>query len=367
MAAAERSLALLCVGYLSLPGFDQDIHHSDIRALVFQGYYCFLEYAFAYWGRHVERTILSQKNNGEEANCELAEAIEVFIDMHWIEPPNMIPTPKSILDTTRNLERRQNLSKIACAVHMTKRQLHAVGKQSPEEQVLSLHRTIERVRSALEECSLSLHNTDVFEEMYGLDVFRCPRLNCTRFYNGFPTRELRGEHVLKHERSFFCSFPGCHFAILGCSTLKELQKHENEAHGTLDMDDDNDFPELPPQKTSFDCGKCDATFTRKHNLKIHMRSHDAPNERKFVCATCGKGFARQGDRTRHQSTHHSEARTFTCGGKLKNGTSWGCGTTFNRADTLSRHYKSEKGRACKLPLEEEEAEIESSTPAIEEQ
>ncbi|KAF2661287.1 hypothetical protein K491DRAFT_748233 [Lophiostoma macrostomum CBS 122681] len=365
IASTERSLALLCVGYLSLPGFDQVIPHSVIRARVFQGYYCFLEYAFAYWGQHVERAALSRKSNDEKEDCELAEAVDVFIDMHWTEPQIVIPTPRSIMDALRILERRQNLSKVASAVHITKRQLHATGKMSAEEQVLSLHGTIERVRSTLEDCSLSLHNTDMFEEMYGLDVFRCPRISCTRFYNGFPTPTLREDHVRKHERSFFCSFPGCHVAILGCSTLKELQKHDNEAHGIIDMDDDNDFPELPPQKTSFECEKCDATFTRKHNLKIHMRTHDAPNERKFVCATCGEGFARQGDRTRHQNTHKPGAPTFMCGGELQNGAPWGCGTTFKRADTLSRHYKSEKGRACKLPLEEEEAaEAMSSTPGI---
>lgn len=354
---------MLCLGYLSLPGFDPDIEPTDIEANIPLGYYGLFDYAYAYWARHFERSITTQKS--DESLHELAEAIGVFIDMHWIEPRAKVLVPKSTLERLSTLKQERNFDKIARAVHVARKQLNTSGKPASDEHVLALGPILERVRAELESNSSMIDDGDRFRQMYGQDIFKCPRLNCTRFYNGFPTRQLRDDHVPKHERSYFCSFPSCHLAVFGCATVKELQKHENDAHGTIDFDEDDDFPGTPAEKASFDCNQCDAKFTRKHNLKIHMRTHEAPNEKNFVCATCGKGFARQGDRTRHQSTFHSGPKTFTCGGTLKNGTTWGCGRTFNRADVLTRHFKSEKGRTCRLPLEEEEAsEASASTPHI---
>ncbi|KAF2691375.1 hypothetical protein K458DRAFT_288604, partial [Lentithecium fluviatile CBS 122367] len=183
------------------------------------------------------------------------------------------------------------------------------------------------------------------------------RVNCVHFYNGFATQLERNEHVLLHERAYYCSFSGCHMSKFGHATLKELQKHEVDYHQTIGLDDDDEeYPEIPPEKVTFDCELCDATFTRKHNLKNHIRlKHSGPNIESFLCPTCGRRFARHGDRTRHESTAHSKANKFICGGTLSNGTGWGCGRAFNRWDVLNRHWKSEKGKACILSKREQEA------------
>lgn len=151
-------------------------------------------------------------------------------------------------------------------------------------------------------------------------------------------------------------------AILGCTTLRELHRHENEYHGSFNLDDDEqEYPEMSPEKTSFQCTQCDAKFTRNNNLKIHMRKHIAPNEKAFICPQCGKSFARLGDRTRHESTTHSSAKIFACGGTLQDGTPWGCGREFNRGDMLNRHWKSEKGKTCISAKQKEEADDAIST------
>ncbi|KAF2116189.1 hypothetical protein BDV96DRAFT_645526 [Lophiotrema nucula] len=364
-AAEELALTSLCAGYLTFPSFESKFE-PDIGYYGFVdyiGYYGFVDYAYAYWSRHLEKALSTPKTAKEVQ--DLAETLGVFIDMHWDDLRSITPTPKSILVRLKALKDERNFEKIACAVHMARKLLHAPsGLLSPNERVLRLGDSVSRIRRLIEILRSEDEDWRKHEVAYGSDVYKCPRLNCNRFYNGFATCQLRDEHVQKHERSYFCSFPGCHMALLGCTTLKELQKHERDFHEALDFEDEADFPELPPEKVSFDCTQCDAKFTRKHNLKIHMRTHDAPNEKSFVCSICGKTFARQGDRTRHESTLHSGPKEFTCGGQLQNGAKWGCGRVFNRADVLNRHYRSEKGRACKLPLEEEESEMTlTSTPA----
>jgi hypothetical protein len=73
-----------------------------------------------------------------------------------------------------------------------------------------------------------------------------------------------------------------------------------------------------------------------------------------VCTVCGKAFARQHDRKRHEGLHSGEKK-FVCKGELKQGGQWGCGRRFARADALGRHFRSEAGRICIKPLLDEEA------------
>ncbi|PFH63353.1 hypothetical protein XA68_13810 [Ophiocordyceps unilateralis] len=68
---------------------------------------------------------------------------------------------------------------------------------------------------------------------------------------------------------------------------------------------------------------------------------------------CGKAFARQHDRKRHESLHSGQKK-FVCKGDLKAGGQWGCGRRFARADALGRHFRSEAGRICIKPLLDEE-------------
>ncbi|KDQ21281.1 hypothetical protein BOTBODRAFT_99602 [Botryobasidium botryosum FD-172 SS1] len=83
---------------------------------------------------------------------------------------------------------------------------------------------------------------------------------------------------------------------------------------------------------------CGSTFTRRFNLRGHLRSHT--EERPFVCEWpgCGKGFARQHDCKRHQALHSSKSGQHTCEG---------CSKTFSRMDALNRHLRSEGGSGCR--------------------
>ncbi|KAH9912279.1 hypothetical protein B0H21DRAFT_773938 [Amylocystis lapponica] len=83
---------------------------------------------------------------------------------------------------------------------------------------------------------------------------------------------------------------------------------------------------------------CGSTFTRRFNLRGHLRSHTA--ERPFLCEWpgCNKGFARQHDCKRHQALHASRSQPNVC---------QGCGKSFSRLDALNRHLRSEGGAECR--------------------
>ncbi|KAF6761259.1 hypothetical protein DFP72DRAFT_35787 [Ephemerocybe angulata] len=73
---------------------------------------------------------------------------------------------------------------------------------------------------------------------------------------------------------------------------------------------------------------CGSTFTRRFNLRGHLRSHT--EERPYVCEWpgCKKGFARQHDCKRHQALHTAKSQSNVC---------LGCKKTFSRLDALNRH------------------------------
>ncbi|KAG2015390.1 zinc finger and SCAN domain-containing protein 5, variant 2 [Coprinopsis cinerea AmutBmut pab1-1] len=78
---------------------------------------------------------------------------------------------------------------------------------------------------------------------------------------------------------------------------------------------------------------CGSTFTRRFNLRGHLRSHT--EERPYVCEWpgCKKGFARQHDCKRHQALHTAKSQNNIC---------LGCKKTFSRLDALNvRHHSSD--------------------------
>ncbi|GBE81132.1 hypothetical protein SCP_0308580 [Sparassis crispa] len=87
---------------------------------------------------------------------------------------------------------------------------------------------------------------------------------------------------------------------------------------------------------------CGSTFTRRFNLRGHLRSHTA--ERPFLCEWpgCNKGFARQHDCRRHQALHASRSQGHLC---------QGCGKNFSRLDALNRHWRSDGGAECRQTSE----------------
>ncbi|KIK09922.1 hypothetical protein K443DRAFT_671237 [Laccaria amethystina LaAM-08-1] len=84
---------------------------------------------------------------------------------------------------------------------------------------------------------------------------------------------------------------------------------------------------------------CGSTFTRRFNLRGHLRSHT--EERPYVCdwPGCKKGFARQHDCKRHQALHTAKSS--------QSNVCQGCKKTFSRLDALNRHLRSDGGAECR--------------------
>ena len=86
------------------------------------------------------------------------------------------------------------------------------------------------------------------------------------------------------------------------------------------------------------CKYCDATFTKKADLKGHFNvcekkpdrvDKDVINPSPYPCETCGKEFSRVYDFKRHQLSH-SDEKPYGCPQ---------CGKTFKERSSLNKHVK----------------------------
>lgn len=346
-----------------MPGFRRD--PPDLAALVRWGYYGFMDYAVAHWVRHVEEATAGA-DEGDAMIKDLAESLAALLDLHFTAPTKHYPVSqgnKKRLQVFQSLARYHDLEQ---AVVCARRELTFFGEIRESEKALDLGCVVRIVRSELERAINNARNgpakdADDLEAMYGPKPFKCSRLSCRYFYDGFTTAQQRDQHHDKHLLPFRCTVVGCPRSSLGMVSDRELEKHVRQTHMAPR---DDDFPSLDepdvhegtaelvksqghevakrPRTNEWTCDVCSKVFRKKFNLDSHMATHSG--EREFCCSMCDLSFARASDRNRHERTH--EAPGFVCGGQLPDGQRWGCGQKFVRADTLRNHHRTAAGRAC---------------------
>lgn len=369
-----------------MPGFRRDT--PDIAALLLGGYYGFMDYAVAHWVRHVEEAATGA-DEGNAMIKDLAESLTALLDMHFTVPKKHFPVSqgnKMRLQVFGSLPRFHDLEQ---AVVWARKELTFFGETKESEKALDLGCVVKNVRSELERAIDGAKNgtskeAHDLEAMYGPKPFKCSRLSCRYFYDGFTTAQQREQHHDKHLLPFRCMTVGCPRSSLGMASKRELEKHMRETHmapgdgdfpdldepsaqrgPTAPGDDDSSSLEEPsgqegtagpaknqrhkaapkakrPRINEWTCDVCSKVFRKKFNLQSHMATHS--DEREFCCSMCDLSFARASDRNRHEKTH--EEPDFTCGGELPDGQRWGCGQRFVRADTLRNHHRTAAGQAC---------------------
>lgn len=362
-----------------MPGFRQDT--PDLRALVRGGYYGFMDYATAFWVRHVEEAAFGA-DEGDAMIKDLAESLTVLLEMHFKPPMKRLPISQGNKKRLQVFESLTCLHDLEQAIVWARKELTFFGETTESERALDLSRVVENVRFELERAVASARNgpakeADYLEAIYGPKPFKCSRISCRYFYDGFTTAQQRDQHHDKHLLPFRCAVPGCPRSSLGMASESELDRHVRDTHmapgdddfpnldepsaqeGTMSSGDDDvssldesggqqgtagpakhhwqrrkAAPQVKrPRVNEWTCDVCSKVFRKKFNFKSHMAVHS--DERNFSCSMCDLSFARASDRNRHEKTH--EAPGFVCEG---------CGQQFVRADTLRNHHRTAAGQAC---------------------
>ena len=172
--------------------------------------------------------------------------------------------------------------------------------------IRSLEMTLIRNRALLEELS-SNSGFDLIG-LYDEYPFRCPKVLCFYFHEGFRSADVRNYHVNHHDLPFQCPVDHCSPHVAGFRSRSALSSHMVRYHPE-DCDLDETFSSLNRRKvknTRWYCRTCDNFFVRRSILHDHIRTHRG--DKPFCCSECGKGFARKSDMKRHENIHERQRR-----------------------------------------------------------
>ncbi|KAF2181728.1 hypothetical protein K469DRAFT_691815 [Zopfia rhizophila CBS 207.26] len=309
--SVECELAGICMSYLTFDCFEDDnkkISRTDLQNLAARGHLAFQDYAAAKWFHHVNSFITTGKELLSDANAQerletFAMALDDFLvryqDEEWYD--HIIDSSKNACEAYQDQPFYDNL--LAVSSHIYRHQEKGFEARN-EVSIKSLEKALNRNRKFLEHppSGLSELEKEKLYQFHGNRRFKCRKITCLYFYEGFKDAKSRDKHVNRHDRPFHCTDPHCLYADSGFGSNIELEAHMRSYH-----------PELSDLATSFksttrktitsnwNCHICQKNFTRGFHLKNHINSHNGT--RPYACAECGKAFTRLNDCKRHQKLH----------------------------------------------------------------
>ncbi|KAI4645404.1 uncharacterized protein J4E79_010943 [Alternaria viburni] len=310
----ECELATLCLQYLTFPCFDVDDpdDQAQRRQYVLDGSIAFQDYAIAKWFHHVNAWVGQGERFLDEANDvagqlqSIFKAMDDFMtrygDVDWSN--GLVDDCKAKCRVFEHLDLHDHLVGLTSHIYTFQQKgFDAQHKISIED----LSKALDRNRKALETIPKSksgptAHEKEAYKRFYDEERrFKCTRITCRYFSEGFKDEKARNRHVNIHERPFQCEVPDC-LGAEGFANAKDLERHTRAFHPEMsDLAEKFITATTKREASTHACTMCGKTFSRNFHRKNHELSHRG--ERPHECPECGKAFTRLNDLKRHQKIH----------------------------------------------------------------
>lgn len=315
-AAVQCDMAVLCLQYLTFDCFQVDLENTQVSNYIRDGFLSFQEYAVSKWFHHLQTLIekcgpFLSGVGGREAQKDLFVALDEFTGIYQ-EGLSLKDTDEDKwrqeaaedCKAYRTLPLFEHLRDVWAHIRMHQ-QVRDI-KERDKIGIPELSTAVERNRGAIEAIAADKKSLPQLEAYYGHNHFKCPRLTCPYFYEGFETSVDRDKHSRRHDRPFQCVVDDCDQRTFGFTTNTQLEKHNRNYHPEICDATASDFQfaslnQREIEETRFTCHICKRHFTRNVNLKGHLDSHSGLKP--FACPECGKAFTRKNDMVRHQKIH----------------------------------------------------------------
>ncbi|UPX12310.1 uncharacterized protein EKO05_0002864 [Ascochyta rabiei] len=309
----ECELATLCLRYLTFPCFDVSAisDQQELKELALEGHLTFQDYAVAKWFHHVNAFVSSGPKFMQESpsrdtyldnmNTALEDFMLRYGDANWGQ--NIVEDCRTNCSAFQGLPVHDRLMELTS--HIFTFQQRGFDARH-DVSIKSLAAALERNRKLLEELPSSkmFDNDDLVRYCQFYDherVFKCTKITCRYFSEGFKDAKARKKHVNIHERPFHCEVPDC-LGGEGFLNAGDLQRHLRAFHPEMsDLAETFNSVTKPRAKTDHACAICGKTFTRSFARRNHENSHRGV--RPHECPECGKAFTRANDLVRHQKLH----------------------------------------------------------------
>ncbi|RYN73552.1 hypothetical protein AA0120_g12593 [Alternaria tenuissima] len=311
----ECELATLCMQYLTFPCFDVD-NPDDVvqrRRYALDGSLAFQDYAIAKWFHHINAWVSSGTKFLEEAQDQVALLAGIFNAMEdFMTRYSEVDWSKGLVDDCKTKCRVfEHLGLYEHVVQLTSHIYTFQQKGFDAAHKISipdLSEALDRNRKMLEEFHKAkpgptAEEKTAYSKFYNEKRrYKCTRITCRYFSEGFKDEKSRKRHVNIHERPYQCEIPDC-VGAEGFVNAKDLEKHTRTFHPDKSDLAETFISAIAPKRgnTNHACSICGKTFSRSYHRRDHELSHKG--ERPHECEECGKAFTRLNDLTRHKKIH----------------------------------------------------------------
>ncbi|KAH9204090.1 hypothetical protein DL95DRAFT_418527 [Leptodontidium sp. 2 PMI_412] len=265
LPTAELSMSVLCLNYLTFDCFEEHADDGQLTQLGKDGYFAFQDYAIAHWADHLLAWIHSLSDPAKikpDVEKEASDTFLVFGDRFSADLRASSINEQPILGCDK-------LQHLTCF-----------------PVIVDLWRHTKSVLEDLERLAASgTSEADLLRSLYGENWFKCSRISCFYFHEGFQSRSSRQAHYDRHDRPFRCEEEDCPAGAIGFASLKELEKHKRNMHPGID--------------------KLSSTFAR-----LKKGSAAEALLQKYPCPHCPSRFASRLDSSKKETAYQSalEAR-----------------------------------------------------------
>jgi hypothetical protein len=234
VAHEELKLSLLCIQYLSLDCFKDNLTDHQIQTYIKDGHYSFLPYAAVHWLDHLEACCRLFVEYAETDIGHLVCILGRFVDQNWRGGAGTGSTATN--SRFRAFKRFPAIGRI---------RILASSKDSGlgREGSLKLGPFILRMRRIFEEVAVTENGKSSLLSFYGDRLFKCELPYCVHFHEGFSSAQSRDQHSDKHQRQSKCPHAGCNMAVVGFASDQQLKAHLARIH-PKPIDDDVEFPSV---------------------------------------------------------------------------------------------------------------------------
>ncbi|KAK8059214.1 hypothetical protein PG996_009144 [Apiospora saccharicola] len=175
--------------------------------------------------------------------------------------------------------------------HVYKHQRHIDSKQREKPSLAQLSQVLDHTRKSIQSMALDedpMQGHLSIHTMYGRALYKCDRVLCEYFFEGFDTAEELKDHLNRHERPHHCSVSDCAIAPFGFAHKKDLTRHLRTYHP--ETEDGLELlatgsgmaiaPEDAEDRYRFRCtfGGCDRKFTRQAVRMQYVRENLYPGK-----------------------------------------------------------------------------------------
>jgi hypothetical protein len=206
-----------------------------------EGHLAFQDYAVAKWFYHVNAfidtgpSLLNKQSGDSRLLQEISYALDDFLtryDENW--DAHIVEECKDKCSGFKNEDFYENLVAVASHIYTFQKKgfdaRHVVS-------IKSLANAIERNRKLLEELPKNLRGTELeqYRQFYDDEHrYKCTKITCMYFAEGFKDAKTRKRHVNLHDRPFHCEVLGCLGAESGFTNANDLEKQVSSTALTVE-------------------------------------------------------------------------------------------------------------------------------------